>query len=101
MNTTMSEINLDLKKAIEIAKDFVSEVGGEPDSLQLEEVALSEDKKKTEVVYSFNKKFANPNSLQKALGLEGLRSFKKIVVDNGSGEVLGMYNWTYEHREAA
>ncbi|HQU91660.1 MAG TPA: hypothetical protein PLK77_05150 [Pyrinomonadaceae bacterium] len=97
----MSDINPNLKKAIEIAKDFVAEVSGEPDNLQLEEVALSDDKRKTEVVYSFNKRFANPNSLQKALGLEALRNFKKIVIDNDSGEVLGMYNWSYERREAA
>lgn len=63
----MSELNSDLKKAIEIAKEFVSEVSGEPDNLQLEEVSLSQDKQKTEVVYSFNKRFASPNSLQKAL----------------------------------
>lgn len=92
---------MDLKKAMEIAKNFVAEVSGNPENVQLEEVALSSDKSKTEVVYSFNKKLVNPNSLQKALGLEGLRSFKKIVIDNTSGEVLGMYNWSYDRREAA
>lgn len=97
----MSELNSNLKKAIAIAKEFVSEVSGEPENLQLEEISLSSDKSKTEVVYSFNKRISNPNSLQKALGLEGLRNFKKIVIENESGEVLGMYNWSYEQREAA
>lgn len=92
---------MDLKEAMDIAKQFVADVSGDPENLQLEEVALSPDKSRTEVVYSFNKKVVNPNSLQRALGLEGLRSFKKVVIDNASGEVLGMYNWSYEKREAA
>ena len=91
----------DLKEAMEIAKNFIADVSGDTDNLQLEEVALSPDKNKTEVVYSFNKKVADPNSLQKALGLSGFRNFKKVVIDNQSGEVLGMYNWSYEQREAA
>lgn len=97
----MSELNTTLRKAIEIAKGFVSEISGEPENLQLEEVSISEDKKKTEVVLSFDKKIKDPNSLQKALGLEGLRNVKKIIVENSTGEVLGMYNWTYDRREAA
>lgn len=92
---------MDLKNAMKVAKDFVADVSGDPENIQLEEVALSEDKSKIEVVYSFNKKLVNPNSLQKALGLEGFRSFKKVVIDSSSEEVLGMYNWTYETRQAA
>lgn len=91
----------DLKTAIVKAKDFIAEVSGEPENLQLEEVALSEGKEKIEVVYSFNKRHVTPNSLQKALGLEGIRSFKKVVIDSQTGEVLGMYNWSYEQRQAA
>lgn len=92
---------IDLKEAMEIARKFIAEFNGEPDNLQLEEIALSSDKKKTDVVYSFNKKHINPNSLQKALGIDGIRHYKKVVLDNESGEVIGMYNWTYEQREAA
>lgn len=91
---------MDLKKAMQIAKEFVNDVSNSPDNIQLEEVALSSDKSKIEVVYSFNKKLANPNSLQKTLGLDSLRSFKKVVIDSSSEEVLGMYNWTYETRQA-
>ncbi len=83
------------------AKEFITDVIGEPDNLQLEEISISLDKTKTDVVYSFNKKYINPNSLQKALGVEGIRLYKKVVIDNDSGEVLGMFNWTYEQREAA
>ncbi len=98
----MNELNVDIKKAMDIAKQFVAAVSGEVENVQLEEVALSADKSKTEVVYSFDKKFLKPNSLQKTLGLESLRSIKKVVVENESGEVLGMYNWSYdERREAA
>lgn len=97
----MSEMNATLKKAIGIAKSFVSEVADESENLQLEEILLSPDKKNTEVVLSFDKKIRDPNSLQKAIGLEGFRNVKKIIIENASGEVLGMYNWTYERREAA
>jgi len=92
---------IDLKQAMEIAREFIADFNGEPENLQLEEISLTSDKKKTEVVYSFNKKHINPNSLQKTLGLEGIRHYKKVVIDNDSGEVLGMYNWSYEQREAA
>lgn len=92
---------MDLKKATEIAKKFIVDFNGEPDNLALEEISLSPDKSTTDVVYSYNKKHVNPNSLQKALGLEGIRHYKKVVIENDSEEVLGMYNWTYEHREAA
>lgn len=92
---------IDLKQAMEIAKKFIADFNGEPDNLQLEEISLSSNKTTTDVVYSFNKKHVNPNSLQKALGLEGIRHYKKVVLDNDSGEVLGMYNWSYEQREAA
>lgn len=91
---------IELKQAIEIGKDFIGEAIGEVENLQLEEISLSSDKAIAEVVYSFNKKFVSPNSLQKALGLEGLRNLKKIVIDSKSGEVLGMYNWSYDQREA-
>jgi len=91
----------DLKTAMDKAKEFITDVIGEPDNLQLEEISISLDKTKTDVVYSFNKKYINPNSLQKALGVEGIRLYKKVVIDNDSGEVLGMFNWTYEQREAA
>jgi hypothetical protein len=92
---------MELKDAMQIGKDFVADVTGDVENLQLEEVALSADKSKIEVVYSFDKKLASPNSLQRALGLEGLRSFKKVVIDSASGDVLGMYNWSYETRQAA
>lgn len=92
---------MELKDAMDVAKKFVEEVSNDPENVQLEEVGVTPDRSKIEVVYSFNRKLRKPNSLQKALGIDGLRSFKKIVLDKESGEVLGMYNWTYEARQAA
>lgn len=92
---------IELKQAMSLAKEFIIDVTPEVRNLQPEEVLLTDDKKRIEVVYSFNKKISEPDSLQKALGLERPRRFKKVVLDRGSGEVLGMYNWSYEQRQAA
>lgn len=86
---------------MDIAREFVAEVSGEPENLLLEEVALSPDGANFEVVYSFNRRLPNPNSLQKELGIDRMRAYKKIVVDRASGEVRGMFNWTFGSPQTA
>lgn len=92
---------IDLKEAIESAKQFISELNGETEQFQVEEVMLSEDKKNWFVVVSYYKKIPSPNELQKTLGLEGQRAYKRVVIDSENENVVGMYNWYYDRREAA
>lgn len=91
---------LDLKEAMEIAKKFIIDVNGDQENFLLEEISLSTDKKKWEVVYSYSRKQLPRNELQEVLGLEGLKTYKKVVIDNETREVLGMYNWSYETQAA-
>jgi hypothetical protein len=91
----------DMKTATEIAKDFIVELNGEQEQLQVEEVILSEDKKNWFVTLSYYRKLKSPNELQKTLGLEGSRVYKRIVIEGERYHVIGMVNWSYERREAA
>ncbi len=92
---------IDLKEAIERAKQFIVELNGEPEEFQVEEVILSEDKKNWLVTVSYYKKIQFPNELQKTLGLENQRAYKKVVIDSENENVIGMLNWSYDKREAA
>jgi len=92
---------IDLKEAIERAKQFIVELNGESEQFQVEEVFLSEDRKSWLVTLSYYKKIDSPNSLQKALGLENLRTYKRVVIDNETEDIIGVFNWSYEKREAA
>jgi len=92
---------IDLKEAIERAKQFVIELNGELEQFQAEEIILSENKKNWMVTASYFKKIQSPNELQKTLGLEGQRAYKRVVIDNTTEEIVGMYNWSYDKREAA
>lgn len=92
---------IDLKEAIERAKQFIVELNGETEQVQVEEVILSEDKQNWLVTVSYYKKIDSPNELQKTLGLEVRRVYKRIVIDNKTEEIIGMYNWSYDRREAA
>jgi hypothetical protein len=92
---------IDLKEAIERAKQFIIELNGEPEQFQVEEIILSEDKKNWLVTVSYFKKIQSPNELQKTLGFEGQRVYKRVVIDNKTEEIVGMYNWSYDKREAA
>jgi hypothetical protein len=92
---------IDLKEAIERAKQFIVELNGEPEQFQVEEVILSEDKQNWLVTVSYYKKIDSPNELQKTLGLESRRVYKRIVIDNKTEEIVGLYNWNYDKREAA
>jgi hypothetical protein len=90
----------DLKEAMEIAKQFIIDVNGDQENFVLEEISLSADKTKWEVVYSYSRKRLPRNELQEVLGLEGLKTYKKVLIDNETKEVLGMYNWSYERQAA-
>ncbi len=90
-----------LTAAMEIAKNFIVEMNGQQENFQLEEILLSNDKQTWEVTYSYDKKIENPNQLQLALGLEKRKAYKRVVINSESKEVVGMYNWAYENREAA
>lgn len=92
---------INLKEAMNIAKNFIIDINGEQEALQLEEIILSSDEERWEVTYSYSKKLETPNQLQAALGLDRTKSYKRIVIDNKTGNVVGMYNWAYENREAA
>jgi len=92
---------IDLKEAIERAKQFITELNGEPEQFQVEEVFLSEDKKKWVVTISYYTKIDTPNNLQKALGFQNLRTYKRIEIDNETKDVVGIFNWSYDKREAA
>lgn len=92
---------IELKEALNIAKQFIIEMSGEKSDFQIEEVALSDDKKNWQVTYSYSEKIENPNSLQSALGLEKRRLYKRIVIDAENKDVIGMYNWSFTNREAA
>ena len=92
---------IDLKEAIERAKQFIVELNGETEQFQVEEVLLSEDKKNWFVTVSYDKKIQSPNELQKTLGLESQRAYKRVVIDSENENVVGMLNWSYDRREAA
>jgi hypothetical protein len=89
-----------LKEAIEKAKTFIVEINGEQEQFQIEDISLSDDKRNWFVTLSYMQKIGSPNQLQTMLGLEGRRTYKKVVIDNESKEIIGMYNWAYEKREA-
>lgn len=92
---------IDLRGAIERAKQFMVELNGETEQFQIEEVILSEDKQNWLVTVSYYKKIDSPNDLQKTLGLEGRRVYKRIVIDNKTEEIIGMKSWSRDIREAA
>ena len=91
---------IDLKEAIERAKQFIIELNGETEQFQVEEVLLSEDKKNWFVTISYYKKIQSPNELQKTLGLESQRAYKRVVIDSENENVVGMLNWSYDRHEA-
>ena len=91
----------ELKDVMKIAKDFIIEINGEKENFQVEEIALSPDKNKWEVTYSYDSKIENPNQLQPTLGFEKKKDYKRVVIDKETREVLGMYNWSYENLKVA
>jgi len=92
---------IELTEAMKIAKDFIIDMNGQQENFQLEEIFLSNDKNTWEVTYSYDKKIENPNQLQVILGVDKRKAYKRVLIDNESKEIVGMYNWVYEKREAA
>ncbi|HEY0047689.1 MAG TPA: hypothetical protein VGB68_00275 [Pyrinomonadaceae bacterium] len=92
---------LDMKDVTEIAKQFIFELNGEQEQFQVEEIMLSEDRKNWLITVSYYRKIKSQNELQKTLGLEGSRVYKRIVIEREKYHVIGMFNWTYDRREAA
>lgn len=92
---------LDMKDLSELAKQFITELNGEQDQFQVEEVLLSEDGKSWVVTVSYFRKHKTPNELQRTLGLLGNRVYKKITIEKNSYNVVGMSDWSPERREAA
>lgn len=92
---------IDLKEAIERAKEFIVEMNGQPENLQIEEVTLSSDGRSWSVTLSYFKRIQTPNELQTALGLEGTRTYKRVVIDSEDKKIIGMFNWAFDKSEAA
>lgn len=91
---------VELKEAMEIAKKFIIEVNGNQENFSLEEISLSPDKKSWEVIYSYDRNQTPRNEIQKVIGLDGLKTYKKVVIDTKTGEVVGMFNWSYDRQAA-
>jgi hypothetical protein len=92
---------IDLKEAMEKAKQFIVEMEGEQDDLHLEAALLSNDKKSWSVTYSYRRNIENPNDLQKVLGMMVKKIYKKVILDSESKEIIGYYDRSYDKSEAA
>jgi hypothetical protein len=91
----------EMKEVTELAKQFIVELNGEQEQLQVEEVVRSEDGKWS-VILSYFRKYRTPNELQKTLGLLGSRAYKRItIIDRDGHQIVGMSDWSPERREAA
>ncbi len=90
---------LDMKQVSELAKQFITELNGQQEQFQVEEVTLSGEV--WLVTVSYFRKFRSPNELQKTLGLLGNRVYKRISIDRKSYHILGMQNWSFDRQETA
>ena len=81
---------IELKEAVEKAKDFIADFFDKPEKIQVEAFSLSEDKKSWNVTYSFWRKAESSNQLQTILGITGSKIYKTIQIDTEKGEVIGM-----------
>ena len=81
---------IEIKDAIEKAKNSIKEIFEEPEKIQVEAFSLSEDKKLWSVTYSFWQKSEPVSQLQLVLGISGSKVYKTIEIDAETGEVLGM-----------
>ncbi|HEV7645894.1 MAG TPA: hypothetical protein VGO50_18285 [Pyrinomonadaceae bacterium] len=92
---------IDLKEAIDKAQEFIMQMYGLGEQLQVEEAILSPDKKSWSVTLSYFNKIKAPNELQKVLGLQGTKEFKRVVIDSENRSVIGLFNKPYDRSEAA
>ncbi len=81
---------IELKDAVEKAKNFIIEFFGESQRIQVEAFTLSDDKKSWNITYSFWRKFEPVTQLQSILGITGSKIYKTIEIDIESGNVIGM-----------
>jgi len=81
---------IELKEAVEKAKDFIADFFDKPEKIQVEAFSLSEDKKSWNVTYSFWRKAESSNQLQMILGITSSKIYKTIQIDTEKGEVIGM-----------
>ncbi len=81
---------MDLKEAIEKAKQFIIELNGEQEKLQLEAAYLSRASNSWNVTYSSWRKEQLPNQLQQTLGITSRKVYKTIEIDADSGDVIGI-----------
>ncbi|MDQ2747191.1 MAG: hypothetical protein M3T96_08035 [Acidobacteriota bacterium] len=81
---------IQIKDAIERAKDSINEIFDSPEKLQIEAFVLSDDKKKWNVTYSFWQKSEPISQLQSILGITGSKVYKMIEIDAESGDIIGM-----------
>jgi len=81
---------IQIKDAIEKAKNSIIEIFEKPEKIQVEAFSLSEDKKSWNVTYSFWQKSDPVSQLQSALGITGSKVYKTIEIDAESGDILGM-----------
>ena len=80
-----------LKQAIERAKEFIIEMNGEQEDLQLESVKHFESNHIWRVIYSFWRGENSPNQLQTVLGINpNGRVYRTIDLNDVNGEVIGM-----------
>ena len=89
-----------IRELSELAREFVSELNGEQEQFQVEEVLQSDDANWI-VTVSYFRKHRKPNELQKTLGLLGNRVYKRLTIKGDVLEVVGMSDWRPERREAA
>jgi hypothetical protein len=87
---------IDLKTAIKQAKEFITELNGEPQQFQVEEVSLSNDERKWSVTVSYMQKINEPNDLQEELAILSEIKYKKVEIDNNNNSVIGMFNWSLD-----
>ena len=81
---------IQIKEAIEKAKNSVNDIFGEPEKLQIEAFTLSEDKSSWNIMYSFWQKSEPVSQLQTVLGITGKRVYKTLEIDAESGDLIGM-----------
>ena len=81
---------IEMKKAMEIAKNFIISFSGAKTGLHLEEAYLYNDENIWRVTYSFFEKNHPLNELQELAGITGRRTYRTIEIDNENAEVIGM-----------
>jgi len=90
---------LEINEVSDLAKKFIIELNGDQGNFEIEEVLLSGGN--WIVTISYYRKVHEPNELQRTLGILGRRVYKRITIDSEKSRVIGMSEWSPEHREAA